>query len=268
MYIQDIFKLTKPVHPCIILIFIFIFNVSAKKALAVDQKFKACEPQTCGNGPNISYPFWFSHQESFCGYPNFQINCTQKNPVLTISNHDFIIKEIFYSNNSLIVANAAVYDEECPAPRHNLSLDRTPFQYSPDHIDFSFFYNCSEEPPDQIYPFTVDCASNATHHSFAVFHKEVLEHMNYSLDLCQSSVDVAVDVAENVSFTRLLDMNYAEILKMGFVLNWTAHGCSNCENSGGRCGYDNNEFVCFCHDGPRVKTCNDGKFWFKSFGVY
>lgn len=166
------------------------------------------------------------------------------------------------------MANAAVYDEECPAPRHNLSLDRTPFQYSPDHIDFSFFYNCSEEPPDQIYPFTVDCASNATHHSFAVFHKEALEHMNYSLDLCQSSVDVAVDVAENVSFTRLLDMNYAEILKMGFVLNWTAHGCSNCENSGGRCGYDNNEFVCFCHDGPRVKTCNDGKFWFKSFGVY
>ncbi|XP_015882800.3 LEAF RUST 10 DISEASE-RESISTANCE LOCUS RECEPTOR-LIKE PROTEIN KINASE-like 1.2 isoform X2 [Ziziphus jujuba] len=256
MYIQNIFRLT-PFYICFILIFNLIFTVSPQKTLAVDPKFKACEPQNCGNGPNISYPFWFSHQESFCGYPNFQINCTHKSPVLTISNHDFIIKEIFYSNNSLIVANAAVYDEECQAPRHNLSLDRTPFRYSPDHIDFSFFYNCSEEPPDQIYPFPVDCASNTTHHSFAVFHKEALMNMNYSLDWCQSSVDVAVDVAENVSFNKLLNMNYAEIMKMGFVLNWTAHGCSNCQKSGGRCGYDNNEFVCFCHDGPHAKTCHD-----------
>lgn len=260
MYIRNIFKLNLRYHICIFLLF---FTFSALKTLALDPKFKACAPQTCGNGPNISYPFWVAHeQESYCGYPNFQINCTEENPVLTISNQEFIIKEIFYSNHSLLVANAAVYnDDDCPAPRHNLSLDRTPFQCSSDHTDFSFFYNCSSEPPDLIYPFPVDCASNTTNHSFAVFHKEALEHMNYSFDWCQSSVDVAVDVAEDVDFTSLLDMNYVQILKMGFILNWTAHGCSNCQRSGGRCGYDNNEFVCFCHDRPHVKTCDDGKIY-------
>ncbi|KAF3456102.1 hypothetical protein FNV43_RR00746 [Rhamnella rubrinervis] len=60
--------------------------------------------------------------------------------------------------------------------------------------------------------------------------------MNYSSDWCQSSVDVAVDMAEDVSLASLLDMTYVEILKMGFFLSWTAHGCSNCQGSGGRCG--------------------------------
>ncbi|KAF3438588.1 hypothetical protein FNV43_RR21351 [Rhamnella rubrinervis] len=258
MYSQNISKLHS--HICIFFIFIIFFTFSAQKNLALDPKFKACAPQTCGNGPNISYPFWVSHQqESYCGYPNFQINCTHKNPILTISNHDYIIKEIIYSNHLLLVANAAVYndDDDCPAPRHNLSLDRTPFQYSSDHIDFSFFYNCSSELPESIYTFPVNCASNTTNHSFALFHKEALEKMNYSSDWCQSSVDVAVDMAEDVSFASLLDMTYVEILKMGFFLSWTAHGCSNCQGSGGRCGYDNNEFVCFCHDRPHMKTCDD-----------
>ncbi|KAF3456096.1 hypothetical protein FNV43_RR00740 [Rhamnella rubrinervis] len=65
-------------------------------------------------------------------------------------------------------------------------------------------------------------------------------------------------MAEDVSFASFLDMTYVEILKMGLLLYWAANGCSNCQGSGGRCGYDNNEFVCFCRDRPHVKTCDDG----------
>ncbi|KAF3438586.1 hypothetical protein FNV43_RR21349 [Rhamnella rubrinervis] len=79
-----------------------------------------------------------------------------------------------------------------------------------------------------------------------------------ALNWCQSSFDVAVDMAEDVSFASFLDMTYVEILKMGLLLYWAANGCSNCQGSGGRCGYDNNEFVCFCRDRPHVKTCDDG----------
>ncbi|TQD83000.1 hypothetical protein C1H46_031433 [Malus baccata] len=103
------------------------------------------------------------------------------------------------------------------------------------------------------YP--IDCASNGGHHSFATFHKEVVERMNYSLDSCQSSVHLPSDGAANVD--ALMQMNYTEILKMGFILNWTAQKCSNFERSGGRCGFDDNEFVCFCCDLPYVKTCDD-----------
>ena len=39
-------------------------------------------------------------------------------------------------------------------------------------------------------------------------------------------VDVPVDVRIGVNLTSLLLMNYTEVLKMGFSLNWNAHDCS------------------------------------------
>ncbi|EOY21088.1 Kinase superfamily protein, putative [Theobroma cacao] len=230
----------------------------ATETLSADWHFEACMPRSCGNGPNISYPFWISEeQESYCGYPNFEITCEEKNPVLAISEDSFIIKDIFYNNNSLLVVTAAVSEDDCPTPRQNLSLDRTPFSLNLVNVNLSFLYNCEKRPEYHTYP--VSCASNASFHSFAVFHKEGLEKTNYSLDSCQSLIDAPVYINDDVDFASLLEMNYTQVLSMGFVLNWTAHSCSNCKRSGGRCGFDNtSEFVCFCSDGSHPKTCNDG----------
>ena len=274
---MPVLKRNNPFH---IFIFIIIFSTFEKHTVSLDQKFEACAPQTCGNGPYISYPFWLSNQqESFCGYPNFMITCSRKNPVLRISNDDYIIKEIFYSNRSFLVVNAAVYNEKCPVPQHNFSLDLTPFNFASDHIDFSFFYNCTSKPTEYIFPFPVDCYSNKSHHSFAAFHKEALQQANFSLDSCQSLVNVPAEIADGVDFTTLLKMKYTEILKMGVLLNWTAHSCSGCETSGGRCGFTDNKFTCFCGDRPHMKACDDGNFvgipvasfgffFFFSFGHY
>ena len=159
------------------------------------------------------------------------------------------------------MANAAVYDEKCPVPLHNFSLDRAPFSFSSDHIDYSFYYNCTSEPSEYMLPFPVDCYSNDSHHSFAAFHEDELQqHMNYSFDSCQSIVHVPVHLNASVEFTSLIHLDYVEILKMGFLLNWTVHSCSSCERSGGRCGFETNEFVCFCNDLPHKKTCDDGNY--------
>ncbi|PQQ01170.1 LEAF RUST 10 DISEASE-RESISTANCE LOCUS RECEPTOR-LIKE PROTEIN KINASE-like 1.2 isoform X2 [Prunus yedoensis var. nudiflora] len=141
------------------------------------------------------------------------------------------------------------YEETCPSSGVIVS----------DHIDFSFFYNCDKEPIEYMHPYPIECASNASHHSFAIFHKELVEHMNYSFDSCQSPVNLPVHKAVGVD--ALLRMNYTEILKMGFLLNWTAQNCSNCEKSSGRCGFKNNEFVCFCSDRPRSQTCDHDNSW-------
>ncbi|KAG4130877.1 hypothetical protein ERO13_D09G172100v2 [Gossypium hirsutum] len=72
-------------------------------------------------------------------------------------------------------------------------------------------------------------------------------------------IDSPIFINDDVSFVSLLDKNYTKVLKSGFVLNWTAHSCSSCKRSGGCCGFGyNDEFVCFCPDGPHPKTCNDG----------
>ncbi|KAF3438585.1 hypothetical protein FNV43_RR21348 [Rhamnella rubrinervis] len=83
----------------------------------------------------------------------------------------------------------------------------------------SFSIIVHPNPPKSIYPFPADCAVNTTNHSFALFYNEALEKISYSLRWCQSSVDVAMDMAEDVSFTSLLDMSSVEISKIGFLLN-------------------------------------------------
>ncbi|KAK0591496.1 hypothetical protein LWI29_002835 [Acer saccharum] len=227
---KNFFTFTTLLHKCTIFIMITIFTTLANHGRALDRQYEACVPRTCGNRLNISYPFWISQeQESFCGYPNFEITCKDEEPVLRISNEDYIIKDFFYGNNSLLVASAAVYEETCPTPLHNLSLSRTPFNLKSTKADLFFWYNCTKKPPDY-YTYPIDCASNATHYSFAGFHEEILVKANYSIDSCQDSVYVPVDV-DTTDVGNLLQMNYTEILKTGFFLNWTAHNCSSCEAS-------------------------------------
>ncbi|XVE64030.1 hypothetical protein DITRI_Ditri07aG0068700 [Diplodiscus trichospermus] len=230
----------------------------ATKTQSEDSRFSACVPRGCGNGLNISYPFWISgEQESFCGYPNSEISSKEAHPILKISDDSYIMKDIFYNNNSLLVANAVVDEDDCPTPRQNLSFDTTPFSLSPENVNLSFLYDCKELPDYHTYP--VSCASNASLHSFAVLHIEALENTNYSVESCQTLVNAPVYINGIANFVRLLDMNYTEVLRMGFALNWTVYNCSNCMRSGGRCGFDStNEFVCFCSDGSHHKTCNDG----------
>lgn len=242
-------------HKCVVIIF---FSTLAYESLSLDSKFVACAPRSCGNVRNINYPFWIhGEQDSFCGYPNFEITCKDNSPVLSISDDNYIIKDISYPNSSFTVVNGAVYEESCPIPLQNTTLHRTPFILSSDNIDFTFFYNCTKQPDYPTYP--VSCASNASFHSFAVFHKEVIEFgSNYSIDLCQYFVDAPVYMDKYGNFSSLLKTKYTEILKAGFVLNWTAHSCNKCESSGGRCGYENRDFICFCQDKPHSETCNDG----------
>ncbi|XP_020208493.1 LEAF RUST 10 DISEASE-RESISTANCE LOCUS RECEPTOR-LIKE PROTEIN KINASE-like 1.2 isoform X3 [Cajanus cajan] len=253
MILQISIHCNKP-QLCIITTIFFLATI----VLSSNPKFEACTPRSCGAGPPIKYPFWIPYeQESFCGYPEFEITCIDKNPILRTSNNDLLVKDISYSNSSFTVANIAVYEDKCPVPMYNYSLDQTPFTYSSENWNLSFFYNCTTEPID--YPtYKVDCAKNATHYSFAVFHKEALEHKNYSLNECQFMVNVPLNMNAAVNFTSLLRMNYTEILKMGFLLNWTAPDCQNCEKSGGRCGFVGNKFLCFCKDKSYLKSCGNG----------
>ncbi|KAF8369534.1 hypothetical protein HHK36_032443 [Tetracentron sinense] len=225
---------------------------------SADRQFEACAPRDCGNVLNISYPFWISdEQESYCGYPNFEITCKDSKPILTMSDDDSIIRDIFYKNQSFLVANEAL-NTTCPTPLNNFTLDRTPFNYSLNHADIFFFYNCTSVP-DGEHLYKVPCASNSSHKSVAVFvHEGGVDYWNYTSWNCQSSVSTPIDVDEDGGFEKIIDLNFTYYLKEGFLLNWTAMNCSECEGSGGHCGFDNSEFMCFCKDQPHRRSCNDG----------
>ncbi|KAF8037888.1 hypothetical protein BT93_B0659 [Corymbia citriodora subsp. variegata] len=235
---------------CRWLALLVVFASSVYRAVSEDAQYVVCAPQKCGNGPNISYPFWISDvQESYCGYPNFEITCVEEYPVLSFSDSEFFVKDIFYANHSFLLVNALEYEDSCGAPPHNISFEWTPFNLSSTNVDFFFYYNCTLQPTGFKYP--VDCVCS--------FPRESIPRIGFVF--CHSDLYSAISSCDslNANISSLMAMNYSEIMEMGFLLNWTAIDCSNCEGSEGRCGFENNTFICFCQDGPHSHTCNDGK---------
>ncbi|KAI3960023.1 hypothetical protein MKW98_016747 [Papaver atlanticum] len=223
-----------------IIIFIILLETVSGENSTQNTTFRACEPKNCGANLTISYPFWiYGEHDSYCGHPDFQITCNDhKIPILHLSGQDYLIRDISYANQSLLVTNAAAFYDEpsCPIPCRNFTVVGSPFSLNPYHIDLYFFYNCSLVPTEYfVYPITCAKNSNKSLSSYATIirKQEGFKILNSSSEKCES-------------------------LAAGFVLTWNSSvstDCSACQRSGGSCGFENIKFVCFCLDGFRQKSC-------------
>ncbi|KAI9387090.1 hypothetical protein POPTR_010G120950v4 [Populus trichocarpa] len=247
----------------IINLFIVTFFLLAKKASCTDPYFVACNPKNCSDGQSISFPFHIQGmQPDFCGYPGFTISCNDKGkPVFNLSNSEYIIHEIYYQNQSLRVSNAAVFGKSpsCTPQIQNISLDDGRFHRSSNSKGLFLLYNCNStllSNNSELLNYKVDCPGreNETVWTLAMLEDDPL--LGSTLDKCGTRVLAPVDVyrGENVGAERMLER--------GFVLNWTASNCSICEDSGGKCGFDNAayHFKCFCPVRPHSRRCySEGK---------
>ncbi|KVI04466.1 hypothetical protein Ccrd_017213 [Cynara cardunculus var. scolymus] len=181
---------------CFILTTIIFLAYLTVQSLSLASNSTSCVPQNCGNGPNISFPFWLlQQQEPSCGSPGFNLTCKNNYPVLMLSGDDYLVKDIFYANNSVNLVGMKAFNETnlCPIPLRNFSVDGSPFSYSSLSVYLYFFYNCTSPYAEMTY--SIDCSKNGSRlSSFGVFHPEILKKHNYSVDLCQSLVHVPVHV--------------------------------------------------------------------------
>lgn len=135
--------------------------------------------------------------------------------------------------------------------------------------------------PGQTQVYVVyDCPSNATYmmgdyfdYGDVQFCSEHRDH-NYSHNVLVV-IDDDKDFAANVSgecgtggpvVVPIHDKNWGfktttrEMLSRGFLLNWmSGNNCSQCESTGGKCGYDrsSSHFSCYCRDRPHAVNCSD-----------
>ncbi|RZC68801.1 hypothetical protein C5167_032056 [Papaver somniferum] len=257
-----------------IIIFIILLETVLGENSTQNTTFRACEPKNCGANITISYPFWINGEhESYCGHPEFQISCTEgKIPILHISDEDYLIHNIFYKNQSLILTNAAaIYDEpNCPIPHRNFTVVGSPFLLSTYHIDLYFFYNCSLVPTNySVFPITCAKGSNESLSSYATIIRgqEGKKFMNSSSENCESLVSVPIDMEEGMSLDSLMTKQYSDLVKEGFVLTWNSSvstDCTACQRRGGRCGFENTTFVCFCDGSPQNRCINGAAIYLGS----
>ncbi|THG11564.1 hypothetical protein TEA_016215 [Camellia sinensis var. sinensis] len=53
-------------------------------------------------------------------------------------------------------------------------------------------------------------------------------------------------------------MNFTDVLRRGFVVQWSEDCCSDCKRSGGNGGSFNNKFIYFCSGKQHSKACDNG----------
>ncbi|KAK2968988.1 hypothetical protein RJ640_002253 [Escallonia rubra] len=226
---------------------------------SADWEYETCRPRKCTSGPNIGYPFYIEDDKngtSFCGYPGFSVACGDDKPVYATSRGNYVIEDILYEERSFRLVNAEVtYNSSCLSPDRFFAFDRSSFVFGPNFVDLYLFYHCNDSFPENYTQNLIACASNATHRSYAVLNTGKNE-INCSAMPCESFVAAPVEVKGAQENQTVESIDYTKLLENGFTLEWSAAiSCTDCEKTGGYCGYNHTEVVCFCRDGEHSKRC-------------
>ncbi|TKY69328.1 serine/threonine-protein kinase [Spatholobus suberectus] len=230
---------------------------------SLDPKFEACEPKTCGNSQNISYPFYIQGtQQPFCGQPGFELRCDNSNigfPILSLYliNTQYTVQKIFYNNHTLRLSNPAFSlrnnSSSCIAPVQNLVVSRYRYRLPPNQRHVFVFYGCDLAAlPEEARVGRVGCDEENETASVVGLYRED-RNLRLAWEKCKDgAVNATVEDANG---------GVLEALRRGFLLTWSATNCTECEDSGGRCGFDTDPstyaFRCLCPDRPHVVKCSD-----------
>ncbi|MED6173863.1 hypothetical protein PIB30_063645 [Stylosanthes scabra] len=240
-----------------ITIIIFLSLLTRITLCSVNPKFAACEPKTCGgtNHQEISFPFYIlSKQSSYCGLPNFGLSCSSKGfPILNTSETLYTVQNIFYNNQSLRVSIPELSEAgntECIPQVRNISGHSKRFRVAPKQKQVLLFYGC-----ENMRNHSIGCSSSAEKNIrrwvVAIYGDDV-ENVKLAEENC------GVNTNPRVSVTMVEDEKggIEEGLRRGFLMSWTAKNCSECSKSGGRCGFDEQEYAFRCYCPDRIDSDN------------
>ncbi|XP_068333116.1 LEAF RUST 10 DISEASE-RESISTANCEUS RECEPTOR-LIKE PROTEIN KINASE-like 2.4 isoform X2 [Pyrus communis] len=250
-------------------LFILIFLLSEAPAFAVDFYYQNCSvPITCGR-QKISYPFYIQgRQQDFCGYPGFQLFCQgganddeeEAYPLLRLSGDDYIIHNISYESQTLVVSNALLshYLDNSSCANlsliHNLTIPNEQFELAPKQDQFFLLYNCNPSFVDSFPKYKIGCNNTSVLALLGQIYPKFgrLEEV----EKCGSS-EVAVVHGGGYGNDEAAGMK--EVLGRGFEMKWLAADCSRCQGSGGLCGfnYTTRHFRCLCPIRTRSVSCGD-----------
>lgn len=234
---------------------IFIFFIATLGGSSINPPIAICPTYDCGDGVEISYPFWF-HNDSrldFCGYPRLKLSCQSGHPTLELPTGTYTVKDISYSRTILTVANLNNLNlseqNNCPTIRNEVKLDGSGLHFSQGTSFVYFFY---------------DCFSNISVHGQFTVCRHIGANTTtasyYSLRPSFLPKDCPSSQSYPMLETAVNGLNSSTVLralKEGFELAWCQDvNCIDCESSGGTCGFrftmnGQKNYICICHDGQQ-----------------
>lgn len=229
------------------------------------QQYTDCSPApfTCGNlSVNISYPFRLGSRPDYCGYPGFDLTCTNNSAMMIrINNKRYQVKGIDYSNRLLTIVDPDpdFVVQTCPQPYANTTLDPRRFEYSDRDQNLTVFLSCSSFRTPMLY--SIDCLVNETAGAGLRSYYGIQNGSLAGLGgICGSTMLVPVSrTAAGLLMNGKL--SFGNALREGFAVSWRAGRawCSECVDSGGFCGFYSNstsDRPCFCPSDLANGSCS------------
>ena len=202
-----------------------------------------CKASRCSHhGPVIRFPFRLKHQPEHCGYPEFELSCSEeKRTILELPYSGKLwVKEINYASQEIFVH----YPDDCLQRQIlNFNLSASPFQFTGDTDDFSFF-NCSENKTYELS--SIPCNFLSSNPVFVAPSSDSLAEVN--LSSCRKI------------FNATLPDYYIYGGEYDIFMNWSKPMCGNCEAKGNKCQRKKNnsrepEIECIDKPAKGTKSC-------------
>ncbi|XP_058737570.1 LEAF RUST 10 DISEASE-RESISTANCE LOCUS RECEPTOR-LIKE PROTEIN KINASE-like 1.4 [Vicia villosa] len=253
-YLMLSLSLSSPITTTIVIIFFFIFCLHHTTSLPSHASPSSCNNSTfnCGTITNLSYPFTGGDRPSFCGPPQFHLNCKNNIPELNISSLSYRVLQINSVTHSLILARLDLWNETCTQNYINSTFDGTSFSYGSGNRNLTLFYGCkptsefTKTPQNLFY-----CENNGyKNNSYSLIGPFPSDPVLKFVD-CDESVGVPILVEQANRFIGNRSL-LREVLMKGFNVSYSNpfdDDCFECIDSGGQhCGFDSddNESICIC----------------------
>ncbi|KAK6138677.1 hypothetical protein DH2020_027567 [Rehmannia glutinosa] len=230
---------------------------------------KHCGPSSCGNIPNISYPFRLKNDPKHCGDPKCELACENNTTLIYFNSHKYLVRSINYSNYTIRLTDAAIGNDICSFPNYSLSGDDfgNGYPYSirthrslrhmydgPDITSFITFINCPYPVNNSV--FLLEAAAHCFNESInrrRTYIKIGDLNGSYVMDMCTIDLILMTSLMglkdeKNVSFSDI----HSSLL-YGFELSWFNVLCSGkCKN----CFFDGKRATCEGYD-----RCYVGLYW-------
>uniref|UniRef100_F6H6E4 Protein kinase domain-containing protein n=3 Tax=Vitis vinifera TaxID=29760 RepID=F6H6E4_VITVI len=178
-----------------------------------------CKASRCSHhGPLIRFPFRLKHQPEHCGYPKFELSCSEeKRTILELPYSGKLwVKEINYASQEIGVHHS---DDCLQRQILNFNLSASPFTYEYAY-DFSFF-NCSESKAESFWLISIPCSFLSSNPVYATWSSRSLAEVN--LSSCWKI------------FNATLPENYIYGGEYDTFMNWSKPMCGKCEAKGNKC---------------------------------
>ncbi|WKA07526.1 hypothetical protein VitviT2T_025343 [Vitis vinifera] len=179
-------------------------------------------------GPAIRFPFRLKDQPENCGYPGFELSCTETNQTILDmpSSVKLSVKNIKYKSREIVVEDP----NNClQSQLQNLRLSASPFHFKLNHsfeLQAFTFFNCSANRSDSSYFKSIKSFSKSC--SF------LPGNPLYAVDSSTSLTDLDVSSCRRI-YNLSLPTYYIYEGENRLYLKWEESICGNCEAEGKKC---------------------------------